>query len=110
MQKQAYVRRACCGWLTSLRVNGAAGVQSPNRCAGRKGRLETAPQPKRNPGIIAGVKSNGEIGSDALFFAIVADCFNGAAFERLHALSDFLFRGRLLLHERIATFIMARKE
>jgi len=59
--------------------------------------------PKRGVGI-NGVKSS------SCLLAVVTDGFNRAALECLHANRNFIFSHGLLVHERIATFVMAREE
>jgi hypothetical protein len=58
---------------------------------------------KRGVGI-KGVKSS------SCLLAVVTDGFNRAALKCLHANRDFIFGHGLLVHERIATFIMTREE
>lgn len=41
-----------------------------------------------------------------LFVSVLANRFDGAAFEGFHTLGDFLFRGRLLMNEGVASFVV----
>jgi hypothetical protein len=64
---------------------------------------------RKTPAEIAGVAKRMTEGG-RLFVAVVADRLDGATLEGLHALRDFLFGRRLLVHVGITTFIMAREE
>jgi hypothetical protein len=50
------------------------------------------------------------VGAGKLFFAVVADGLDGAAFKGFHAKGSLFLGGRLLMDEGIAAFVMARKE
>ncbi len=68
-------------------------------------------QTRKNPAEKPGLKLAGEAAPwRGLFLAVVADRLNRAAFKGFHALRDFLFGRRLLVHIGKAALVVPGKE